>query len=300
VGILSGKDLLSGKHVTAEILDSSQRLHYVPIKHTIGDFFLTTINRDIYCFKLDLSRMGTYKETATKSFRKINYSTKNYMPISAGDNKALEDLLRINNLPKVNYKLFRTLKLLGNREKTKEIKDFTAHSLVSLVEEVSQHEDEYTDQVRNITSYLQHLQVDQIVTPVREVTEFLDEELIAGDPRFLGDIVSTLQRVDQEHKKVTNVPMTGKIPWFKMLLIISLVGILGGVGYWVYSSGALSNFSVGGFLGTPANSQSIMQEYPTPEALKVAIQQGKVKESDLPPDIKREVDAVKLPTAPAH
>ena len=300
MGILSGRDLLSGKYVTAEIEDESKRLHYVPIKHTIGDFFVTEINKDIYCFKLEPSRMLSYKETMTKSFRKINYCTKNYMPISAADNNALQEMIRTNSLPKVNYKLLRTLKLLGNREKTKKIEQFQGHSLPQLIEEVAAHETQYTEQVRNMTDYLQHLQVEKIVTPVRQVSEFLDEELIVGDPRFLGDIVSTLQRVDQEHKKVTNVPMTGKMPWLRTVLIISLIGILCGSGYWLYTSGAFNNFSLGGFGfgGTSSTSQDLMKEYPTPEALKLAIAQGKVKYSDLPPDIKREVDAIKLPAKP--
>lgn len=300
MGILSGKDLYSSKYVTAEIDDASKRRHIVPIKYTIGDLFLTEIGKQIYCFKIEPNRIVTYRETLTKSFRVLNYTTKNFMPISAGDNAVLEEVLRVNALPKVDYKLFNTLKLLGKREKTKETKDFAAHSLQNLVQEVSVHENEYTEKVQNITAFLEHLQVKQIVTPVREVTEFLDEELIATRPGFLGDIVSTLQRVDQEHKKVTNVPITGKLPWFKMLLIITLVGILGGVGYWLYSTGAFSNFTTGfgGFLGTPATSQDIMKAYPTPEALKVAISQGKVKESDLPPDIKRQVDAIKLPATP--
>ena len=297
MGIVSGKDLLSSKYVTAEIADASKRVYHVPIKTTIGDYFLTEINKQVYCFKIVPARILT-SLILNKSFRILQYSTKNYLPISAGDNALLEQVLRENSLPKVNYKLLRTLKLLGNREKQNEKTEFSPQSLVSLVEEISQHENEYTEQVQSITNYLQHLQVKQIVTPVREVTEFLEDELTTTDPRFLGDIVSTLQRVDLEHKKVTNVPIKGKMPILKIILIVSLVGIIGGVGYYLYSSGALSSFSLGGFFGTPATSQDIMHEYPTPEALKLAISQGKVSESSLPPDIKREVDAIKLPATP--
>ena len=234
-----------------------------------------------------------------KSFRKLHYSTKNYLPISAGNNQLLEDVLRTNSLPKVNYILLSTLKTLGKREKRDTYgKDFPGHSLKDLIGELNAHQNQYSEQVQNISNYLDHLQCNQIVTPVREVSEFLEEELTVTDPKFLGDIVSTLQRVDQEHKKVTNVPITGKHSWFKIVLIISLVGILGGVGYFLYSSGALSNFSLGGFFGSSSTAQDIMKQYPSPEALKAAIVQGKVSESSLPPDIKREVDAIKLPVTP--
>ena len=275
-------------------------MHFVAIKHTIANFFIVEINKTPYAFKIEPARIASYKETMTKSFNKINYCTDNYMPLSPSDINALQELITTNNLPKVNYKLLRTLKLLGNREKKADIEKFEGHSLPKLIEEVAEHQNEYTEQVQNITNYLQHLQVKQIVTPVRKVSEFLDQELIAGDPRFLGDLVSTLQRVDHEHKKVANVPMTGKLPWLKMVLIISLIGILGGAGWYLYSSGAFDNFSIGGFGlgGTSATSQDLMKEYPTPEALKLAIAQGKVKYSDLPPDIKRSVDAIKLPAKP--
>lgn len=241
----------------------------------------------------------TYRETMTKSFRVLWYTTENYQPISAGDNAILEEVLRVNSLPKVNYMLLSTLKTLGKREKNLQPgQNFPGHQLSSLISEVQKHENQYTEQVQSITNYLEHLQTNQIVTPVRQVSEFLEEELIVPDAKFLGDIVSTLQKVDQEHKKVTNVPITGKLPWFKILLIVSLVGILGGVGYYLYETGAFSNFSLTGMFGSTSTSQDIMKQYPTPEALKVAISQGKVKESDLPPDIKRSVDAIKLPATP--
>lgn len=299
MGITNGRDLFSAAYVTAQIVDATKRIHYVPIKHPIGDFFIADIGKQTYCFKIDPSRIMTYRETMTKSFRVLWYTTENYQPISAGDTALLEDVLRTNSLPKVNYMLFSTLKTLGKREKNLQPNQkFPGHSLVELTKEVTKHETQYTEQVQNITNYLEHLQTQQIVTPVRQVSEFLEEELIVPDAKFLGDIVSTLQKVDQEHKKVTNVPITGKLPWFKILLIVSLVGILGGVGYYLYESGAFSNFSLTGFLGQSASSQDLMKQYPTPESLKVAISEGKVKESDLPPDIKREVDAIKLPATP--
>jgi hypothetical protein len=300
LGILSGRDLLSSKYITAEISDSGKRLHYVPIRYTVGDYFLADINGQIYCFKIDGSRQLTYRQTFTRSFRILQYSTDHYKPISAGDNTLLVEVLRENTLPKINYKLFSAMKYLGKREKHQVTQEkFTGHSLQALVQEISTHEEEYQTQAQNMIDYLEHLSVDQIITPVKHISEFLEEELTETDPKFLGDIVSTLQRVDHEHKKVTNTPLTGKLPWFKMLLVISLIVIIGGLGYWLYSSGALSNFSIGGLFGGQSSaSEDIMKQYPTPEALKQAIAEGKVQESSLPPDIKREVDAIKLPANP--
>lgn len=241
-----------------------------------------------------------------KSYRVLSYTTKNYKPISKGDVVALGQVLAENSLPKVTYNLYRSLKLLGNMEKRKEkeanpkVREFEPHDLPALVQIIaSKPKDEYTEIMTGVTTFLDHLNVKQICTPVREVSEFLEGELIATDPKFLGDVISTLQRVDGEHKLVCNKPITGKMPWMKTVLVLTLVGVLCGAGYYLYTSGAFSNFSLGSMFGGSATSQTIMQQYPTPESLKVAISQGKISESSLPPDIKREVDAIKLPaTAP--
>lgn len=240
-----------------------------------------------------------------KSFRVLSYTTKNYKPISKGDVVQLGQILSENSLPKVTYNLYRSLKLLGNMEKRKdhdenpEVKEFEPHNLPALVQIIaSKPKDEYTDIMQGVTTFLDHLNVKQICTPVREVSEYLEGELIAVDPKFLGDVISTLQRVDNEHKLVCNKTVTGKLPWLKTVLILSLIGVLGMSGYYLYSSGAFSNFSLGGMLGGSATSQQIMAQYQTPADLKVAINEGKVQESSLPQNIQKEVNAIKLPTTP--
>lgn len=295
--------------MTAEITDSSRRRHVIAIRYTIGDYFLADINKQIYCFKIEGERIETYRETLTKSFRVLSYTTKNYKPIAKGEVVLLGQVLAENSLPKVTYNLYRSLKLLGNMERRKlqdksgpeekgvpePVRDFEPHDLPQLVKIIADKKNEYTEVMQNVLDFLDHLNVKQICTPVREVSEFLEGELIATDPKYLGDVISTLQRVDGEHKLVCNKPITGKMPWMKTLLVLTLVGVMCGAGYYLYTSGAFSNFSLGSMFGGGGTSQDIMKAYPTPEALKVAIAQGKVSESSLPPDIKREVDAIKLP-----
>lgn len=306
LGIFSGKDLYSGNYITAEITDAGKHRHVMAIKYTIGDYFLAEINKQIYCFKIEGERIETYRETLVKSFRVLSYTTKNYKPISKGDVVKLGQVLADNSLPKVTYNLYRSLKLLGNMEKRKDqeqgnvqVREFEPHDLPALIQVIaSKPKDEYTEIMEGVTAFLDHLNVKQICCPVREVSEYLEGELIATDPKFLGDVISTLQRVDGEHKLVCNKPITGKLPWLKTVLVLSLIVVLGGAGYYLYTSGAFSNFSLGGMFGGSSSSQTIMQQYPTPADLKVAINEGKIQESSLPPDIKREVDAIKLPTTP--
>ena len=123
MGIIKHKDIFSSKWITAEITDASNRIYYVPIKRTIGDYFLADIENHVYCFKIEGARIKVYQHTLVKSFRVLQYDLNHYMPVSAKDNKMLEEVLKKNALPKMNMMLFNILKLLGKREKA----SFTTH-----------------------------------------------------------------------------------------------------------------------------------------------------------------------------
>ena len=299
------KAIFSSKWITAQISDGSSRLHFVPIKHTIGDYFVAMINKQLYAFKLVGSEIKTYRQTLVKSFRVLLYDTTHYRPISSKA-EDLKLLLEKNSLPKVNMLLFNLLKLLGRREKP----NFEKHDLVGLIKEISEKESEYGEQIKNITNYLENLKIEEIVTPVRRISDYLESDLIATDPQFLGNTISSYQRTDVEHKKVTNYPVGAKSAWLKWIAIISLVFGLAAIVYIAYDLGAFDSFTsmfgafqLGGggptFLqpNQPSASENIMSKYPTPEALKTAIDRGEVDYNSLPPDIKKLVDGVKLPTA---
>ncbi len=292
MGILKGKDIFSSKWITAEITDSSNRLYYVPIKKTIGDYFIADIEGHVYCFKIDGTRIKVYQHTLVKSFRVLQYDLSHYLPVSAGDNKELEIILRKNALPKMNMMLFNILKILGKREK----ETFTPHNLQKLVDEVGKHEKDYKERVQSIKNYLSHLNIDTIVTPVRSITEFIEGDLLATDSKFMGTIVTQHARTDIEHKKVTNTPEKGKVAWIKLILILSMVMLVIGIGYYLWDSGALEGIlqvpSFGGF----QQQQSLTSKYSTPEAAKAALDRGEIDYNSLSPDEKRMIDTVESPT----
>ena len=299
------KSIFSSKWITAQISDGSSRLHFVPIKHTIGDYFVAMINKQLYAFKIVGSEIKTYRQTLIKSFRVLQYDTTHYRPISP-TSEALKLALEKNSLPKVNMLLFNLLKLLGRREKS----EFTNHKLAELIKEISEKEKDYGEQIKNITNYLENLKIEEIVTPVRKITDYLEGDLLATDPQFLGTTISSYQRTDVEHKKVTNYPVGAKSAWIKWIAIFALVGMIAAIIYIAYDQGVFDSLT--GMFGSfqlqgggpsflqpnqPSASENIMSKYPTPEALKAAIDRGEVDYNSLPPDIKKLVDGVKLPTA---
>lgn len=293
MGVLSGKDIFSSKWITAEITDGSNRLYYIPIKRTIGDYFLADIEGQVYCFKIDGSRIKVYQHTLVRSFRILQYDLNHYLPVSAADNRVLEEVIKKNDLPKMNMMLFNILKLLGKREK----EEFTPHNLKALVEEVSEHEKDYKERVENIKNYLSHLNIAEIVTPVRKITEFIEGDLLATDSKFMGAIVTQHARADEEHKKVTNTPERGKTAWLKIALILMIIVVIAFAAWYIYDSGMLNNLVPNFNVMGPNAPKSVMATYPTPEAAKAAIDRGELDYNSLTPDEKKLMDNVKTPTA---
>lgn len=236
MGVLTHKDIYSSKFITADITDSSHRVFYVPIKFVLGDYFLAKIEGQLYCFRLLGERIFTYRHNLIKSFRKVYYNTEHYNPLSPADMTELENILKENYLPNVDRNMHKTFKILGH----KETKDFKEHDLEALIEDLLKHKDEYPQEVNNMKVFLDNLGTKKIVSPVKKISEFIEGDLIATDPKFLGSVVNAVNLVETEHKKVTNTPITGKTPWMKMILIFMMIGMGAGLLYYGYSSGAFN------------------------------------------------------------
>lgn len=316
MGVITHKDIFSSKWVTAEIKDASKRLWYVPIKNVIGDFFLAEINSQVYCFKID-SEICQYRESLTKSFHLIQYDISHYRPIKS-EIKELELALAKNNLPKVDGYLSKIFKNLAQREKKGQ--DFTPHSLLKLIEKLTTQKTDFIsslakeerrvqeEQIETIITYLENLSIDEITTPLKSISNFIEDDLKATDPKILGTITTTLTNLDFENKKVTNTPISPKMAWLKWLLVMTIGLVIVFFVYYAWDHGYFDSFTnaAGGFEGVnifggfspPASSgysdKELQGKY-TPEQLKAAIDRGEIDYNKLSPLMKQTVDNVKLP-----
>lgn len=298
MGVLSGKDLFNSKYITAVIINSSMRSFFVPIKYVIGDYFLTVIDRQLYVFRMN-EQLITYRHTMVRSFRWYLYTTDHYLPLAPRQLKQLEKMLEKNGIPRLNLMLFNILKYLGRREKAK----FQVHKISSLVEDLAKHEDRYSEEIKNLLAYLDHLNVDQIVTPVRKLSEFVEDNLLTPDPKFFGNVINFFKSTDVEFKKINNAPKTGKTNWMLWLSILGIGLAITVIIMWAIDSGTFDNL-LPDFsqikplqLTPPGLGGNIMQQYPDPVDLKIAIDQGKVDYNSLDPMTKKIVDNVELPKA---
>jgi len=305
--VQTGRVLFDSSCVTAQIIDENNETYFVPIKNVIGSYFLAEINKQIYVFTLKGARILTKRQTATRTFRYILYETSHYRSISPQDNKELELVLEKNQLPKVNLLLFSVLKELGRREKgTKKgrwDKLDNPHQLKSLIEETSNNETRYTEQVKNIKEYLEHLKVEEIVTPVQKMANFLDEDLIQTDPAFYGEVISRFKRTDTEHKIIMNKPIGTKKHWFKWIAVMMLIGLVIGAGILLLGGGNfqapnLGNMIPGFNLQAPGQLSltDFQKVYPTPEAAKLAVDNGQLTYDQIPQQLRDLVKNTKLPT----
>src|SRR3989304_2717644 len=280
-------------------LAGSNKSYFERIKYSLGDYFPVVINNLLYVFKIDGSRILTYRETLSKAFRVLIYTTSHFLPVSA-EQKELELVLHNNNLPRVEGNLYSIMKILGKKEKD----PFQPHNIKELLEEVAAKEDEYSVETRNLITFLDHLKVDMIVTPVRRLSDFLDGELLETDPKFYGTVTALQERADKGNKMITNAPMGPKIAWMKWIAVMALVGLVLAVVYMAYDNGwfdpimnagdAFKGFNLQPGTGSDAE---FAQKYPTPEAAKAALDRGELHESQIPPAMRELVKNVKTPEA---
>lgn len=300
MGVFGHEQIYSSKYLNAEITDSSDRIHVVHIKYVLGDYFVTKIDGQTYVFRLK-GKIFTYHAFAMRTIRKVYYNTQHYMPISPAQYEQLKQTIEVNKLPKINRTLFNVLRYLGKTER----KDFVEHDMESVFNVISEEATTYTEEARNMKNFLDHLNITQIVTPLKEVTEFFEGDMIASDPQFFGDVLPAYQRLDAEDKRITNIPIRGKKNIIKYIAIIMGVMLVGMVVYMAYSQGAFDQLtnsfgSVGSFFKTQGGGSAqsgIPPQCSTPEACKAAIDRGEVSRNSLPDDLKKLVDSVKLPTA---
>ena len=306
------RTIFSSKYTTAIITNSANKVYLVPIKYTIGDYFVVELNKTFHVFKIDGSQIKHFEGYRKKVFTLIFYDTRHYKPLNA-KTAELEQILKENSLPKVNSTLAKVFKVLGGKEK----KNFSSHEITDLIKDLSELKKNkqkqstamkegyvYDDKLANVVNFLKSLNTDTIVTPLKSISEYVQEELITTDPAFMGTVISTYQRTDIQHKILSNTASLGKMSLMKIMLSVVLVGAIGVSVYIMYDMGLFSgNNPLSSFIpslnplvsNVPfdlSNDAFVQQRYPTGESLKNAIDSGVVNYDDLSPAVQGMVDSL--------
>ena len=312
----NGNKIYSPKYITAEITDDNDNIHFFPITKDFDGYFVVEINKQLYAFTTKGARILRYKQKIVRSFGVIQYDVCNYRPIKP-EIKELELMLKKNSLHKLNVRLFNILQLLGRREKA----DFKPHDINALIAEFEKEfGGEYPEKVAEIKSYLRELDIDHIVTPLRRITEFIHEDLIATSPNFIASVVPKLKSLDYEHKLITNTEIKGNKHLMKYIVVALCIGLViagiaiandKGVFKPLQDVGAglqdLGKSGIGipspmqGFQKPTADDYSdaaIQARFPTPESLKAAVQAGTIDYNKLSKFVQESIDSLPEVVAP--
>lgn len=302
MGIADSKDFLDKKYLTAVVINKNNRAFSVRIKGVIDDYFMVTIDKQRYVFRLDGQRIITWSQKFRKTMRFIIYTTDHYLPMSVQDNKELEKLLLTNSLPKVDNKLLDLFNYLAKREKAvTEEKPFQEHDLDKLVEDVAKEEKDYPEAAENLRVFFKKLDINKIVTPVKRLSEFLEGDLKTTDAKIFGDLEGQVKRTEKEQRAMSNTVVDARGPWLKIMLVCMLIGGLIFVAAWLYSSGAFSHGLPGMSLSNsptqPTTTSGLAAKYPTAELLKAACDRHEIDCSNLPQEAKDLLNSYKPPIA---
>ena len=286
MGILHGRDIFNPKWITALISDSGNRLWLIPVKFTIGTWFICQINRSLYVFELDHRAIRTYHATGVRALRFIFFDVSHCQPLQPDQLDKLRRYLENNKLGKVNRPKLNLFRILKSKEAGQQ-----SHDLGSRLEDLQQHTETETEAISEVIGLLQGMNKKQIAAPIEPISSFLDEELLATKPSFLGNLFSMHESLAEVRQKVTNRPASGKISWLKLgLVAMVIMGIavflfIGTEEGW-FDFDSL-DLGIGGEL-IPSNDPNTPEYWTskyTAEELALAVESGEVNRDDIPKEV---------------
>lgn len=308
VSIFGGNKIFDPHFITAQITMPGKKVKFVPIKYMLGDYFLWENNKQVYAFIMT-GDVYTSKVSGAKSFQTIYYDVSHYKPISPSDVKALEIIITKNSLPQLNIRLLNILRIFGKREKenTKTMnlaemtEEFAPHDIGALIEELMKHEKRYQKEISEMLNFIASLDTKFIVTPVKRLADFIQQDLRQIDPKFMGTVFTQACKIEEKSQKVLNPTLTAKKSWVVMLLAIGLIITICTTLYFAYEAGAFDALSssiptLGG--GADYSEKTLMSKYPTCPALKAALESGSLTYDKLPKSVQQVADSCQSVASP--
>ena len=294
MGVVHGRDLLSSKWPTAIIIDSVGAAHFFPIKNPIGDFFFAIVNNEIYAFNTR-EQPFSWRQSMAKTFAFYVFFTDNYNPVTK-ELKELDTVLERNDIKKFTMLWYKVLKQFAKGEK----RNFEAQEKIKLIEALSKdlksNPKRYAD-YEDVIEFLKDQPLDKIVTPVRRVTDYLDDTFLAPDPAVFGAIKTSLKMLLNENREVNHVEIKAKKGWMKIALVCAVIVMGACIAWFIYDGGYLDNLgaSFGGSLGGP-NDEQIKSQFPNCPSLRAAVDSGKLKYDSLSKSIQDVYNSCSAPT----
>lgn len=259
MGVLGHNDLFSRKFLTAIVRDSHDRGYFIHIKKTLDDYFITKLNGTFYAFSMEGARIITHRWFGVRSFRWIDYDTTHYKSIQFDKLEELKLFLIKNRLPRMNMLQYYMIKLLGRKERKKELTqlhlaktaiesqelqgkepqeiDVPPHDIEALIQELTDRQTDFPEESANLINYIKSLDIDTIVTPCQKISEYIEDDLVSTKPSFLGELMPRIMRLLGKHGEITNSPYSAKNAWFLKIFIFLFIGVGVASVFWMIDQG---------------------------------------------------------------
>jgi len=319
MGVVGHNDLFSRKYTTAVIRDSQDRGYFVHLKVDLDGYFITKLNGTYYAFSLEKARYITHRNFGIKTFKWVDFDTSHYLSIQFDKLEELKLLLVKNSLPRMGMLQFIMIKTLGRKERKKELlelqkakaaiqtkrdegtsdeviaKEIPPHDIDLLLKELGERQTDFPEESTNLINYIKGLDIDTIVTPCRKISEYIEDDLIATKPSFLGELMPRLSRLMDKHSRITNEPYGTKNAWLMKIVVLSIVVMGVAMIAWMADAGMFNEitkmfpdpsqfagagdaFNAGGKSSAVVDecSDNDLQNNYSPEQLKAAIDNGSV------------------------
>lgn len=211
-----------------------------------------------------------------RTFSFYVYFTDNYNPVTE-ELKELDNILERNDIRKFSMMWYKVMKRFARSEKRK----FEAMETVKLIESLSKEKEKnpkrYTDH-EELIQFLKDQPLDKIVTPVRRITDFVDETILAPDPAIFGAIKTSMKMLLNENREVNHVEIKAKKGWMKIFLVMAVIAMGIAIAWFIYDGGYLDNIgaSFGGSFGV-ISDEELRNKYPKCNQLVTAVDGGIVK-----------------------
>lgn len=215
-----------------------------------------------------------------KTFSFYVYFTDNYSPFTS-ELKEIELIITKNDLPRLSILVYKMLKRFARHEKRK-FEALEKKAVIEALRKEQKNNPKKQIEYQELLDFIEELPLEKIVTPIKRVTEHLDQTFLSPDPAIFGAIKSSLMLALTQNRETNHVEIKAKTGWFKIIAVVALVSLLCTTLYFAYEAGAFDSIwdmmspSFGG-----KSDDQIMQQYGNCPALRAAVDSGKLNYDSL-------------------
>ena len=304
MGIVKHGDKFSRRHMTAIVLGEGGRAWAVPIRRTVGQYFIAKISKMYYAFSLQDAHIYTFDDRGALSARFVIYDVSHFQSIQPwyGELRELMEEMGVTLTTNVFAGILRGLR---DREPHKIDENWKGHDLAAYLERASGAAQSNPEAYAELQRFITGLPKKNIVRPIAKLSELIDRHGYLASSSFLGQAYTQSVQAGLDLKTLAN-PSKGAGNSYMMLgMVVVLIAAMGGGLFYAYEEGLIPGTGDGGFAGIslgpltdgpgggddPCTDEAILERYATPVDLRIAVEDG-IEACELSTTLQNTIDGI--------